>query len=111
MISYTLSPGRGQVGVQNLSASGCGAFTGEVAAAQVKDFGLEWAILGHSERRTKCAAPGTAPPRYSCRIYGENVGVALGVMFFCFQSQRRRVVPPKCGSELKKKKCLQNAIA
>ena len=44
---------RGQVGVQNLAATGCGAYTGEVAAAQVKDFGLEWAILGHSERRTK----------------------------------------------------------
>jgi len=29
-----------------------GAFTGEVSAAQVADFGLQWAITGHSERRT-----------------------------------------------------------
>lgn len=28
-----------------------GAFTGEVNADQIKDFGLEWVILGHSERR------------------------------------------------------------
>jgi triosephosphate isomerase len=29
-----------------------GAFTGEVSADQVKDLGLSWVILGHSERRT-----------------------------------------------------------
>jgi 2,3-bisphosphoglycerate-independent phosphoglycerate mutase len=42
-----------KVGVQNISATGCGAFTGEIAANQVTDFGLEWAIIGHSERRVK----------------------------------------------------------
>jgi triosephosphate isomerase len=40
------------VSVQNIwSANGFGAFTGEITAAMVKDFGLEWVILGHSERR------------------------------------------------------------
>ena len=37
---------------QNISPESFGAFTGEVAAAQFKDFGLSWVIIGHSERRT-----------------------------------------------------------
>ena len=37
---------------QTCSAEGMGAFTGEVAAVQLKDFGINWVIIGHSERRT-----------------------------------------------------------
>lgn len=40
------------VAAQNVSAQKNGAFTGEVSADQVKDFGLSWVIVGHSERRT-----------------------------------------------------------
>lgn len=40
-----------KVAAQNVSATGTGAFTGEVAAAQLVDAGLEWCITGHSERR------------------------------------------------------------
>lgn len=40
-----------KVACQNISAQGFGAFTGETSAEQVKDFGLEWVIIGHSERR------------------------------------------------------------
>ena len=29
-----------------------GAFTGEISSAQLKDAGIPWVILGHSERRT-----------------------------------------------------------
>jgi triosephosphate isomerase len=29
-----------------------GAFTGEISAEQLKDSGITWTILGHSERRT-----------------------------------------------------------
>eukprot|EP01117_Protostelium_nocturnum_P006064 TRINITY_DN217_c1_g1_i1.p1 TRINITY_DN217_c1_g1~~TRINITY_DN217_c1_g1_i1.p1 ORF type:complete len:260 (+),score=96.81 TRINITY_DN217_c1_g1_i1:92-871(+) len=39
------------VSVQNVHTEAKGAFTGELSPEQVKDFGLEWAILGHSERR------------------------------------------------------------
>lgn len=39
------------VASQNISANDNGAFTGEISAAQVKDFGLEWTLVGHSERR------------------------------------------------------------
>ncbi|TMW60745.1 hypothetical protein Poli38472_000787 [Pythium oligandrum] len=39
------------VSAQNVSATGLGAYTGEIAAEQIIDFGLKWVITGHSERR------------------------------------------------------------
>ncbi|KAG6953629.1 hypothetical protein JG687_00012294, partial [Phytophthora cactorum] len=36
---------------QNVSLTGLGAFTGEIAAEQLVDFGISWTITGHSERR------------------------------------------------------------
>jgi triosephosphate isomerase len=36
---------------QNANAFGAGAYTGEISAEQLKDFGIPWVILGHSERR------------------------------------------------------------
>jgi triosephosphate isomerase len=39
-------------GAQNLSTEKAGAFTGEVAASMLTDFGCTYAIVGHSERRT-----------------------------------------------------------
>ncbi len=47
-------------GAQNMSQHGKGAFTGEVSAAMLKDFGCTFVIVGHSERRA---------------IYGENDAV------------------------------------
>lgn len=41
-----------KVALQNMSASDKGAFTGEISGDQAVDFGLEWVIIGHSERRT-----------------------------------------------------------
>ncbi len=38
-------------GAQNLSEHGSGAYTGEVSAAMLGDFGCRFAIVGHSERR------------------------------------------------------------
>ena len=40
-----------QLSGQNCSLYGNGAYTGETSAAMLKDFGLGWVILGHSERR------------------------------------------------------------
>ena len=34
-----------------MSATPNGAFTGEISAEQAVDFGLEWVIIGQSERR------------------------------------------------------------
>ena len=39
------------VGAQDVSAHGSGAFTGEVSAAMLKELGCRYAIVGHSERR------------------------------------------------------------
>jgi triosephosphate isomerase len=39
-------------GAQNVSEHASGAFTGEVAATMVAEFGSQVAIVGHSERRT-----------------------------------------------------------
>lgn len=38
-------------GAQNVSEHAQGAYTGEVAAGMLKDFGCRYAIVGHSERR------------------------------------------------------------
>ena len=39
------------VGGQNMNDAAAGAFTGEIAAAMLKEAGAEFVILGHSERR------------------------------------------------------------
>lgn len=39
------------LGAQDVSSQPSGAFTGEVSAAMLKDFGCRYAIVGHSERR------------------------------------------------------------
>jgi triosephosphate isomerase len=39
-------------GGQDLSTESSGAFTGEVAASMLQDFGCKYVIVGHSERRT-----------------------------------------------------------
>jgi len=36
---------------QNMSATGFGAYTGEIAPGQLKDLNIGWTIIGHSERR------------------------------------------------------------
>ena len=40
-----------EVAAQNIFDKPNGAFTGEISAEQLKDSGITWAILGHSERR------------------------------------------------------------
>ena len=41
-----------EVAAQNVFDKPNGAFTGEISVSQLKDSGITWAILGHSERRT-----------------------------------------------------------
>lgn len=57
----------------NVAAQNCiikeGAFTGEISAGQIKDLGLGWVVLGHSERRTIYGETDA--------IVGEKVKVAL----------------------------------
>lgn len=40
------------VSAQNVYDKPNGAYTGEISVAQLKDSGIHWTILGHSERRT-----------------------------------------------------------
>jgi triosephosphate isomerase len=40
-----------ELGAQDVSAHDQGAYTGEVSAAMLKEFGVRYAIVGHSERR------------------------------------------------------------
>jgi triosephosphate isomerase len=40
-----------ELGAQDVSSQAQGAFTGEVSAAMLKEFGVRFAIVGHSERR------------------------------------------------------------
>ncbi len=40
-----------KVGAENMYFEDAGAFTGEISAAMLKDAGVEYVILGHSERR------------------------------------------------------------
>jgi len=40
------------LGAQDLNVNASGAFTGEVSADMIKDFGVEYVVVGHSERRS-----------------------------------------------------------
>ncbi|MBV8619317.1 MAG: triose-phosphate isomerase [Curvibacter sp.] len=40
-----------ELGAQDLSAHEAGAYTGEVSAAMLREFGVRYVIVGHSERR------------------------------------------------------------
>ena len=52
-LDYTHSklPKNVQVAAQNCYKVASGAFTGETSPAMLKDLGISWVILGHSERR------------------------------------------------------------
>ena len=39
------------IGAQDMSAHASGAYTGEVSAAMLRDFGVRYCLVGHSERR------------------------------------------------------------
>jgi triosephosphate isomerase len=49
-----------KVAPQNCNFKGCGAYTGEMAADQMVDMGIEWCLIGHSERRGEFGLP--TPP-------------------------------------------------
>ena len=49
------------VGAENISDKDSGAFTGEISGAMLKDAGVKYVIIGHSERRLKAFEYGLIP--------------------------------------------------
>jgi len=54
LVQRLLKDSRVTVGAQNMHHESSGAYTGEVSAAMLKDLGVKYVILGHSERRAYC---------------------------------------------------------
>jgi triosephosphate isomerase len=69
------------LGAQNLSRHDAGAYTGEVAAAMLKDYQCRYVIIGHSERRT---------------LYGENDALVADKFI---QASRNGLIPILCIGE------------
>ena len=69
------------LGAQNVADKASGAYTGEVSASMLNEFGCRYALVGHSERRT---------------YYGDtNLSVAER---FC-QAQTQNIIPILCIGE------------
>ncbi|WP_026223877.1 triose-phosphate isomerase [Methylosarcina fibrata] len=80
-LSQLLKNSKLALGAQNVADKSSGAFTGEVSAAMLNEFGCKYAIVGHSERRT---------------YYGDtNESVAAR---FC-QAQAQNIIPILCVGE------------
>jgi triosephosphate isomerase len=88
-VPYVFIPEIGQItqktrlglGAQNVADKPSGAFTGEISAGMLKEFGCQYALVGHSERRT---------------YYGDtDQSVATR---FC-QAQEQNIIPVLCIGE------------
>jgi len=58
-----------KLGAQSLNVNASGAHTGEVSAEMIKDFGAQYVIVGHSERRSFYGEDN--------KLVAQKVGVAL----------------------------------
>ena len=67
------------VAAQNISADCNGAFTGEISADQIVDFGLQWTLVGHSERRKLFAETDDIVAKKVERAQAANLKVILCV--------------------------------
>jgi len=66
-----------------------GAFTGQVAAFQLKDLGCKWVIVGHSERREGFEMPGE-PVELCAKKCKVAVDAGLKVMFAIGEKKEER---------------------
>jgi triosephosphate isomerase len=75
-----------EVAAQNIFDKPSGAFTGEISADQLKDSGITWTILGHSERRTILAEDDT----FVASKTKAALDCGLGVILCCGESLEQR---------------------
>lgn len=73
-------------GAQNLAVEAKGAFTGEVAGEMIKDFGSEYVLVGHSERRA---------------LYGETDSIVADKFI---AAQRVGLIPMLCVGETREER-------
>lgn len=61
------------LGSQNVADKASGAFTGEIAAAMLQEFGCKYAIVGHSERRTYYGDTDASVAARFCQAQAEGI--------------------------------------
>lgn len=68
-----------ELGAQSVATVQEGAYTGEVAAAMVRDVGCEWSIVGHSERRSLYGESDEVVAEKTRRVLESGLGVIVCV--------------------------------
>lgn len=67
------------LGAQNVHWESSGAFTGEIAAPMLAELGVEWVIVGHSERRAMFCETDETAHRRAARAQEEGLTVIFCV--------------------------------
>lgn len=78
-VKGALSGSKVALGVQNCSAEKDGAFTGEISAAQARDAGAAYILIGHSERRHILKEDNDFLKKKIDRVLAENLTAMLCV--------------------------------
>jgi triosephosphate isomerase len=75
-----------KLGAQNVSYEEKGAFTGEISAAMLKDLGVEYVIIGHSERRKYFGET----DEIANKKIKKTVGAGLNIIFCIGETEEER---------------------
>lgn len=67
------------IAAQNMHFENQGAFTGEISAPMLKSIGIDWVIIGHSERRTYFAESSLSCNKKILKALGEGMTVVYCV--------------------------------